>query len=221
MAGLQRMRRAGIGTLIVLLTLGLHAQQVRVVQPAQPEPPPDTRAGTGAITGTVVDAATHRPVAGAIVTLEERQNGLRLRSFAQVATPKGRFAFLARLQQRSSGVETTTGAVATFTDRHTELSGTLRSAVNVPASDYFVVVFSPDRTLWRPASRRVQFTRPSTDGHFAIRDLPAGDDLIAALTDMEPSDLADASFLARLVPAALPVHLDDGETKTQNLTLAR
>ena len=39
-----------------------------------------------------------------------------------------------------------TGAVVTLTDQHTELSGTLQSAANVPAPDYFVVVFSPDRT---------------------------------------------------------------------------
>ena len=71
------------------------------------------------------------------------------------------------------------GVVATFTDVHTELSGSLQSAANIPASDYFVVVFSADRTFWRPASRRIRFTRPGTDGRFALRDLPAGDYLIA------------------------------------------
>jgi hypothetical protein len=113
------------------------------------------------------------------------------------------------------------GAVATFTDQHTELSGTLQSAANVPAPDYFVVVFSADRASWRPASRRVQFTRPSTDGHFTLRDLPAGDYLIAALTDLEPSDLIDVDFMERLIPAALPVHLNDGEKKTQDLRLVK
>jgi uncharacterized protein (DUF2141 family) len=113
------------------------------------------------------------------------------------------------------------GAVATFTDQRTELSGTLQSAANIPAPDYFVVVFSSDRTFWRPASRRVQFTRPSLDGHFTVRDLPAGDYLIAALTDMEASDLTDVSFMERLIPAGLKVHLDNGEKKTQDLTLVR
>ena len=97
-----------------------------------------------------------------------------------------------------------TGAVATLTDQHTELSGTLQSAANVPAPDYFVVVFSPDRSVWRLGARRVQFTRPSTDGRFSFRDLPAGDYLIAALTDMEPSDLGDGSFLESLIPGAVP-----------------
>jgi uncharacterized protein (DUF2141 family) len=113
------------------------------------------------------------------------------------------------------------GAVAAFTDQHTELSGTLQSAANVPAPDYFVVVFSSDRAFWRPASRRVQSTRPSTDGHFALRDLPAGDYLIAALTDLDPSDLTDVSFMEHLIPAALPVHLNDGDKKTQDVKLVK
>ncbi|HKV98429.1 MAG TPA: carboxypeptidase-like regulatory domain-containing protein [Vicinamibacterales bacterium] len=114
-----------------------------------------------------------------------------------------------------------TGAVATFTDQHTELSGLLQSASNVAAPEYFVVVFSPDRNVWRLGARRVQFTRPSTDGRFSFRDLPAGDYLIAALTDMEPMDLGDASFLERLMPAAVAVHLNEGEKKTQDLKIAR
>lgn len=113
------------------------------------------------------------------------------------------------------------GAVVTLTDRHTELSGTLQSAANVPAPEYFVVVFSPDRSVWRLGARRVRFTRPSTDGRFAFPDLPAGDYLIVALTDMEPMDLGDASFLERLIPAARPIHLNEGEKKTQDLKLVR
>jgi hypothetical protein len=113
------------------------------------------------------------------------------------------------------------GVVATFTDAHTELSGSLQSTTNSPASDYFVVVFSADRAFWRPASRRIRFTRPGTDGRFALRDLPAGDYLIAALTDMEPADLTEASFVESLIPGALPVHLNDGEKKTQDLRLSR
>jgi len=113
------------------------------------------------------------------------------------------------------------GAVATFTDQRSELSGTLQTAANTPAPDYFVVVFPANRTFWRPGSRRAQFTRPGTDGRFTFRDLPAGDYLMAAVTDLEPTDLSDASFMERLISTALKVHLDDGETKTQDLRLVR
>lgn len=55
---------------------------------------------------------------------------------------------------------------------------------------------------------------------FVVRDLPAGDYLIAALTDLEPSDLVDLSFLERLAAGAVPVHLDEGERKIQDLRIA-
>jgi hypothetical protein len=113
------------------------------------------------------------------------------------------------------------GAVATFTDRRTELSGTLLSAADVPAPDYFVVVFSADRMHWRSASRRVRFARPATDGRFIVRDLPAGDYLMAAVADLEPSDLDDATFMERLLSAAVKVTLGDGDKKRQDLTLAK
>jgi hypothetical protein len=111
--------------------------------------------------------------------------------------------------------------VATFTDLHTELSGTLQAATGVPAPEYDVVVFSSDRTFWRAPWRRVRSTQPATDGHFAFHDLPSGDYLLAALTDVEPSDLADAVFLDGLVPVAVAVHLGEGEARTQNLRISR
>lgn len=114
-----------------------------------------------------------------------------------------------------------TGAVATFASQRTELSGSLQLAPNVPATDYFVVVFAEDKSFWRPASRRVKFTRPSTDGRFSLRDLPAGDYLIAALTDMDASDLNDPAFIERLVPAAAKVHIGEGEKKVQDLRIGR
>jgi len=83
-----------MGLLIVLLTLGLHAQQTRVVVPAQPTVETPLPTGTSAITGMVVDTNSGGPVAGASVTLEERRAGSRSRSHVQVTTPKGRFAFL-------------------------------------------------------------------------------------------------------------------------------
>jgi tellurite resistance protein len=83
-----------------------------------------------------------------------------------------------------------------------------------------VVVFPADRALWSSA-RRVQSTRPATDGRFSFRDLPAGTYLIAALTDVEPGEWTTAAFLEALMPAAVPVALADGETKRQDLRVAR
>jgi hypothetical protein len=141
--------------------------------------------------------------------------GWRLRS----VIANGRDLLDFPLEIGSSG--NVTGVVATFTDRHTELSGTLQTADRLPAPDYFVVVFSPDRSHWRPASRRVQFTRPSTDGRFLFQDLPAGEYLIAALTDLEPADLFDHTFMERLTSGAIRVPLAEGERKSQDLRLLK
>jgi uncharacterized protein (DUF2141 family) len=114
-----------------------------------------------------------------------------------------------------------TGVVATFSDRHSELSGTLTTATGQPASEYVVVVFSADRSHWRPNARRVKAIRPSSDGNFSAADLPAGDYLIAALTDVEPDEWQQPAFLERLAPAAVRVTVAEGQKVRQDLQIAR
>jgi hypothetical protein len=111
--------------------------------------------------------------------------------------------------------------VLTFSDRHSMLSGTLSTSEGLAATDYFVVVVTTDRTLWRPDARRIRHVRPASDGSFAFVDLPAGDYVLAALTDFDPMDLSDPAFLAQLLPLAVPVAVRDGDTTTQNLAIAR
>ncbi len=114
-----------------------------------------------------------------------------------------------------------TGAVVTLTDRHSELTGTLQTPAGSPAPDYFVIAFPANRAWWRPEARRIQTTRPASDGRFVLRDLPAGDYLLAALLDVEPADLGDPGFLEQAVPGAVKVTVADGERRTQNLQMAR
>jgi uncharacterized protein (DUF2141 family) len=114
-----------------------------------------------------------------------------------------------------------TGVVLTFSDRHSELTGTLTTAAGQPASEFVVVVFSADRSHWRPQARRVKTTRPSSDGSFSVIDLPAGDYLIAALTDIEPDEWQQPAFLEALVPAAVKITIADGQKVRQDLRIAR
>lgn len=88
-----------------------------------------------------------------------------------------------------------------------------------PASDYDVIVFSADRSHWRPGSRRSLSTRPATDGRFVFQDLPAGDYFIAALTDLDPAEWQDSAFLEQVVPAAVKVGVAEGEKKVQDLRI--
>jgi hypothetical protein len=110
-------------------------------------------------------------------------------------------------------------AVVTLTDRHTEIAGALETPQGQPASAYFVVVLPTDSALWRPGTRRVQSTRPATDGRYAFADLPPGTYVLAAVADLEPTDLADASFLQAIAGAGVSVTLGEGETRRQDLRL--
>jgi len=107
----------------------------------------------------------------------------------------------------------------TLTDQRTTVTGTLSSATGTPASDYYVVIFAADRTLWHPLSPRVQAVRPGADGTFIATDLPAGDYRIAALTDVEDDALRTAAFLEQLLPASIPVVVKDGETTRQDIRI--
>jgi hypothetical protein len=112
------------------------------------------------------------------------------------------------------------GAVLTLSNRHTELSGTLQSPKGAPAPEYFVIAFPADRALWRAGSRRVQVTRPATDGAFSIQNLPGGDYLVAALTDVEPNEWSEPAFLQALAAGAVKVTLQDGERKAIRIQIA-
>lgn len=112
-----------------------------------------------------------------------------------------------------------TGAVLTFSDRHTVLSGTLVTGAGQPAPAYFIAVFPADRALWRPRARRIQSVRAGTDGRWIVRDLPAGDYLVAALADLDPDDLLDSAFLDKLTGFAAKVSIRDGDDKTLDLRI--
>jgi hypothetical protein len=130
------------------------------------------------------------------------------------ATAGGRDVFDAPLDVRpGANLE----VVVTFTDRPAQLTGVLQTGTGVAAPDYFIIVFSTDRSQWRPASRRVQMIRPATDGRFTTA-LPAGDYWIAALTDVAQNEWYDAAFLAQL-PTTIKVTLIDGQTTTQDLKI--
>ncbi|HEX5071481.1 MAG TPA: carboxypeptidase regulatory-like domain-containing protein [Vicinamibacterales bacterium] len=112
--------------------------------------------------------------------------------------------------------------VATFTDRYQELTGRITSAAGAPMSQYTIVVFPEDKTYWISGSRRILTSRPGTDGKFVLSgagptNLPAGRYLIAAVTDIDRDEQYDPAFLSALVPAAVPVTLQPGAKKVQDL----
>ncbi len=121
----------------------------------------------------------------------------------------------------SVGAQDLDDLVVTFSSRHSELAGTLQTPGGQPAPDYYVVVFTTDRALWRPGARRVRVTRPDTRGGFSLKDLPAGEYFIAALTDVAEGEWNDIAFLETLTGASVRVTVKDGARTVQDLRIAR
>lgn len=107
----------------------------------------------------------------------------------------------------------------TFTDSPSEVKGILRDSQDRPVSDYFVVVFPTDRTLWT-AARRIERTRPEITGAFQIRGLPTGDYYIAVATDLDPYEGISPALLEQLMSSGLRITVTKGQTTSQDIRLA-
>jgi len=104
--------------------------------------------------------------------------------------------------------------VVTFTDRVSELTGTITGPDGAPETDYFVIAMPANRDMWLPLSRRIVSTRPDRAGRYTFRNLPPGDYRIAVTTDLVTQDLQDAATLSALVEQSLPVTVVLGERRT-------
>ena len=116
--------------------------------------------------------------------------------------------------------EDAAGMVVTFTDRPTEISGSLVDRAGRPAPGFPIVVFSTDRAYWTVGSRRIQQVRPSSDGKYKLSGLPAGEYYVCAVTDLDQGQLYDPSALDALAAGSFKITLADGEKKVQDLKLA-
>jgi hypothetical protein len=111
------------------------------------------------------------------------------------------------------------GVVVSFTDRPSELSGTVVDGAGRVTPNFPIVVFSTDRQYWTLASRRVQQARPASDGRFKVTGLPAGEYFVCAVTAVDRTEVYDPAFLEQLVPVSFKITIADGEKKVQDLKL--
>jgi hypothetical protein len=109
----------------------------------------------------------------------------------------------------------------TFSDRTSGLTGTVQDSTGRPTADHMVILFPVQEQYWIPQSRRIQAARPTTNGKFSFSGLPAGEYRLAALTEVEPGAWYDPSLLRQLLAASIQVSLADGQTRTQDLKVAR
>ncbi len=104
-----------------------------------------------------------------------------------------------------------------FSDRATELDGTVRDAAGTPAPAMTVIAFSADPIYWRSQSRHIQVARTDQSGAYRLRMLPAGDYLVVAVDDAEQGEWFDPSYLQQVKEAATAISLSDGDKKTLDL----
>jgi len=91
----------------------------------------------------------------------------------------------------------------------------------VPTREYWVMVFSTDRSHWTPQSRRTRVIRPNQEGRFRFAQWPPGEYYMVAVTDGDQMDLTDRAAMEQIAAVALKITLAEGEKKVQDLKLAR
>lgn len=117
--------------------------------------------------------------------------------------------------------EDAAGVVVTFTDRPSEVSGTVRNGSGNPDPRAGVLLFPADPSLWADTGaqpRRLRSARAGQDGTFRFQTLPPGDYYLIAVDDTQMASWQDPTRLAEFARAAQQVRLAPGDTRTQNLT---
>lgn len=113
-----------------------------------------------------------------------------------------------------------TGLSLVFTDKLSEVSGTVTDERGTPVTDYTVLAFPTDASLWRAQARQIMTARPDQNGKYQIRGLPAGDYYLAMVDPTEQGEWFEAAFLDQHRVGALRVLLGDGDVKTQDFKIA-
>jgi hypothetical protein len=131
----------------------------------------------------------------------------------------GRDATLVPIEFSSSDVG---GAILTFTDRPTEVTGQISTDSSVVSAT--VLLFPADRSAWvgyGSSSRRFSATRVGHQRSFKVTNLPAGDYLAAAIPDRLATDWQDPEFLQSLVQDATRVRVPEAGRVSVTLRIVR
>ena len=109
--------------------------------------------------------------------------------------------------------------VVTFTDKVTELSGSVRN-IKGPDPTGTVLLFPADSSLWidhGPAPRRFRTARTGPDSSFRFATVAAGDYLLVAIPGGTPTDWQDPRYLQKLAAVATRLTVTEGEKKRQDV----
>jgi hypothetical protein len=116
--------------------------------------------------------------------------------------------------------ENLTSVEVVFTDKQSEINGTITNDQGTPVPDYTVLAFSSDPSLWRPLSRQIMTARPDQTGKYRIRGLPPGQYYVVTVDPAEQGEWFEASYLDDHRPGAVRVTLTEGDVKTQDFKIS-
>lgn len=112
--------------------------------------------------------------------------------------------------------QTLSNVAILFTDKLTEVSGTITSESGTPMPDYTVLAFPTDPALWRAQARQIMTTRPDQTGKYRIRGLPPADYYIVTVDPAEQGEWFDPAYLDSHRAGAARLTLAEGDVKTQD-----
>ena len=118
-----------------------------------------------------------------------------------------------------SGVTRVDDVRLVFTDKVSRLTGLVRDQQGNLLTDFTVIAFPFDETLWQPESRHTKASRPDQNARYRIDGLPPGNYLLAAADAVQQGEWFDPRFLRQLRDTAMRLSLAEGETRDLDLTL--
>jgi len=113
-----------------------------------------------------------------------------------------------------------TNVAMVFTDRLSEINGTVTDQQDVPLPDVTVLVFSTDPAVWRPQSRHIMTARPDQTGQYRMRGLPPGDYYVATVDPTEQGEWFEPAYLDQYRIGAARVTLSEGDVKTKDVKVS-
>jgi hypothetical protein len=116
------------------------------------------------------------------------------------------------------------GVVVTYTDKPTQLSGSVQGAGGAADPQGLVVIFPMNYQQWLDngmPSRVMRTAHASKTGTYQVNSLPIGDYLVAAISDELQGDWQDPQTLPSVARIAARLTIGDGEKKTLDLRVSQ
>jgi hypothetical protein len=107
----------------------------------------------------------------------------------------------------------------TFTNKLSIVNGTLTDERGTAITDFTVLAFPVDGSLWRPQARQIMTARPDQNGQFQIRGLPPGEYYLTTIDPSEQGEWFEPAFLEEHRRGASRISLGDGDVKTHDFRI--